>query len=171
MRNVENKYDKLHNGNCIRTFTGLYIDVFNPTIDMICIEDIAHGLSNVCRFAGQISEFYSVASHSICVSNNVLKEHRLQALLHDASEAYLGDMPSPIKRMFPDYKNVEKNLMLVISEKFGINHILHPDVKESDKKVLQIEWEWFVNKNNNYKISTIGCQKELFLERFNKLYR
>lgn len=153
---MNNKYQNLHQGNCIRTFTGLYIDVFNPTPEMICIDDIAHGLSNVCRFAGQISRFYSVAQHSLMVCNSVEKEYKMQALLHDASEAYLGDMPSPIKRMFPEYKNVEQNLMSVIAEKFGFEKDLHNCVKQADKFALEHEWEWFVNRNKDYALNSFS---------------
>ena len=165
------KYDNLHAGNCIRTFTGLYIDVFNPTPDMICIEDIAHGLSNVCRFAGQIPEFYSVAQHSVVVHNYVNKEHRLQALLHDASEAYLGDMPSPIKRKFSEYKKVEENLMKVIAEKFGFDHELHPSVKEADKKVLEQEWEYFVKGSKEDPIWIWEIPEQHFISTFNQIKR
>ena len=162
-------YENLHAGNHIRTFTGLYIDVFDPTPDMICIEDIAHGLSNVCRFAGQIPEFYSVAHHSVLVHNRVQKEFRLQALLHDASEAYLGDMPSPIKRKLPAYKNVEKKLMKVIADKFGFDHKLHYSVKEADKNVLEMEWEYFVNGNEENTIWPISDIKKYFLWCFNEI--
>lgn len=168
---MNSKYDNLHSGNCIRTFTGLYIDVFNPTPDMICIEDIAHGLSNVCRFAGQIPEFYSVAQHSVVVHNYVNKEHRLQALLHDASEAYLGDMPSPIKRKLPEYKKVEENLMKVISEKFDFDHNLHPSVKEADKKVLEKEWEYFIKGNKENPIWIWERPEQHFLSTFNQIKR
>jgi len=166
---MTDKYQKLHAGNCIRTFTGLYIDVFNPTPDMICIEDIAHGLNNVCRFAGQIREFYSVAQHSVNVCSMVPLELKLQALLHDASEAYLGDMPSPIKRNFPEYKKVEHNLMKVIAEKFGFDHELHPQVKEADKKALENEWEYFVKDNMDIPLHPWIFPNRVFISIFNKI--
>ncbi len=77
----------------IATSTGKHIDFVNITPDQICIEDIARGLSNECRFAGQLESFYSVAQHSVYVSQIVPPEYALEALLHDAAEAYIKDIP------------------------------------------------------------------------------
>jgi len=91
--------ENLFTPNCIRTFTGKYVNVFEPTLEMICIEDIAHALSMQCRFGGHLPYFYSVAQHSIncsfLVDTPCLK---LEVLMHDASEAYLLGIPSPIKK-------------------------------------------------------------------------
>ena len=111
--------ENLFTPGCIRTFTGLYIDVFEPKPEMICIEDIAHGLSMQCRFGGQLPKFYSVAQHSIHCSEIVSDHLKLEALLHDASEAYLLDIPSPIKNRMPEYKAVEDRLMKAIAAKLG----------------------------------------------------
>ena len=77
----------------IATSTEKHIDFVNITPDQICIEDIARGLSNECRFAGQLESFYSVAQHSVYVSQIVPPEYALEALLHDAAEAYIKDIP------------------------------------------------------------------------------
>lgn len=138
--------------NQIRTFTGKYIDIINPTVDQIDIRDIAHGLSMQCRFAGQIPEFYSVAQHSMYVATkarfNDRKENELMLLLHDASEAYIGDIAKPIKENLPDYIRIEENLMAKIGEKFGFEW--PPDTKEKERldnidyEELQNEWRYFM---------------------------
>ena len=128
-----------YNECCIETFTGKYINCGNPRLDDICIEDIAHGLSMECRFGRQLPEFYSVAQHSIECSKIVSHEHKLAALLHDASEAYLGDMASPTKKQLPDYKRMEAKLMTAIAKKFGFEYPLHKEVKAADLELLFLE--------------------------------
>ena len=81
----------------ILTYTGRRYWPASPVTDHVCAEDIARGLSLTCRFAGQCQHFYSVAEHSINVMRLVPQEHKLCALLHDAPEAYLGDMSRPLK--------------------------------------------------------------------------
>ena len=123
----------------IATSTGKYIDFVNITPDQICIEDIARGMSNMCRFAGQLENFYSVAQHSVYVSQIVPPEYALEALLHDATEAYMGDIASPLKAMLPDYKAVEKRIEAVIREKFGLPPIMTVDVHYADLVMLATE--------------------------------
>lgn len=81
----------------IQTFSGRQFFPLEPRVEDVCIEDIAHGLSNLCRYAGHCECFYSVAQHCLLVSRVVPREHALRGLLHDASEAYLIDVPRPIK--------------------------------------------------------------------------
>lgn len=126
--------------NKIRTVTGKYIDLLDITPDDIDIEDIAYGLAHTARFAGQTRTFFSVAEHSIAVSMEVPIAHKIEALLHDASEAYIGDMPTPIKNRMPDYKYVESCIMEAVAKKFGISWPLSEIVKAADKKVLEQEW-------------------------------
>ena len=99
------------------------------------IEDIAHALSNVCRYTGHCHSFYSVAEHSILVALLVPKHKRLWALLHDASEAYLADMASPVKQLLPEYKALEHRIMVRIAKKFGL-----PDRFWEDKDIKQADW-------------------------------
>lgn len=164
--------ENLYTPNCIRTFTGIYMNVFEPTIDMICIEDIAHALSNQCRFGGHLPEFYSVAQHSLLCSQLVSDKYKLQALLHDASEAYLLDIPSPIKRSLSNYKEIEDKLMLLIAEKFGFNYPLEKPVKNIDKKLLELEWNTLMLRNNpigNFTCWSSAYAKINFLDMFNRL--
>ena len=103
----------------IRTNSGLYMNVFEPTLEMIRIEDIAHALASLPRFGGHLNRHYSVAQHSVmCAMRAATIEDKRAALLHDGSEAYILDIPTPIKAKLPDYKMYENNLMLKIAEKF-----------------------------------------------------
>lgn len=123
----------------IETWSGLDLYLPDPDLESICIEDIAHALSKICRFAGHVDRFYSVAEHSINVSLIVPRELRLQALLHDATEAYICDIPTPFKRMIPEYKVLEDNLWEAISRKYGVDFELHKEVKWADRTLLLTE--------------------------------
>ena len=85
-----------------------------PRIDKVAIEDIAHGLAFQCRFNGQTCDFYSVAQHSLIVADLVPESHRLAALLHDAAEAYLGDMVKPLKVLMPEFSGIEDKVTALI---------------------------------------------------------
>jgi 5'-deoxynucleotidase YfbR-like HD superfamily hydrolase len=124
------------NGDWFQTFTGRKFYVFDPRIDDIDLEDIAHSLANTCRFNGHTWSFYSVAQHSIHACNvfgdlvegtEFEYNHRayLCALLHDATEAYVGDLIRPIKRSLPDYKVAERNIWTCILKKFGLWETWH----------------------------------------------
>ena len=120
----------------IETYSGEKFYFLNPTEDSIHIKDIAHALANKCRFAGHCSDFYSVAEHSYIVSILVEPHLALEGLLHDASEAYLEDIPRPIKPYFKEYKGFEDKIMGVISKKFGISFPESPEVKVADSVQL-----------------------------------
>lgn len=109
----------------LRTFTGKRFDPLVPRYEDICIEDIAHSLSNMCRFAGHTSRFYGVAQHSVYVSAimggyGMDRRAQLVGLLHDASEAYLVDVPRPVKitPQFEFYRSLEHHLEEMIYAKF-----------------------------------------------------
>ena len=132
--------ENLYTPNCIRTYTGIYMNVFEPTAEMICIEDIAHALSNICRFGGHLPEFYSVGQHSVFCSKIAGDEHKLEALMHDAAEAYILDMSRPIKQGLSNYKEIEDRLMRLIADKFGFSYPLSEAVKGVDNDMLELEW-------------------------------
>lgn len=114
----------------------------------ICIEDIAAALSKCCRFTGHTKKFYSVAEHSFFVSLLVPDNLKLAALLHDASEAYLSDIASPVKQLLPEYKILEEKIMSQIASKFKLpNHFwILPEIKEADKKQLHKEAKTLLSK-------------------------
>lgn len=124
----------------IITQSGKHFDFLDISPDAICIEDIACALSNLCRFTGQLQDFYSVAQHSVHVSYLVPPSFALDALLHDAAEAYIGDCSSPLKALLPDYQEIEKRVELAIARKFGIRTLgKWPEVKHADLVMLATE--------------------------------
>jgi uncharacterized protein len=110
-------------GPSIQTFTGRRFYQLDPKPDDISILDIAHALSNQCRFSGHLTEFYSVAEHCIHVSELLPEWLKFAGLLHDASEAYLIDMPSPIKKntiLGAEFRKIEDGIHLAIAAKFSL---------------------------------------------------
>jgi len=177
------------------TFTGRVIDVFDPQPEDINIQDIAHGLSNICRFAGQSGFFYSVAQHSGYVSrilDDKSVDVQLWGLMHDAAEAYIGDIPLPIKLAIPEFKVIEDKLLRVIADKFGMQWFGDsgvPDyVDKIDKKMAYTEArqllpaaEWAKYKGNKYPLTagfpdmmiqpmTPDQAEQAFLMTFSRLY-
>ncbi len=132
----------MRNGDWILTYTGVEFWPIDPRPEDVCIEDIAHALSMQCRYAGHTSQFYSVAEHCVRVTTLVPPEDQLWALLHDASEAYLVDLPRPIKRyteIGKHYRVAEDALMRVICDRFGLPHEEPPSVKRADQAMLCVE--------------------------------
>jgi hypothetical protein len=129
-------------GDWMQTFTGRQFWPLDPRADEIHIEDIAHSLSLQCRFAGHVREFYSVAEHSWRVSQICNPGHALPGLLHDAAEAYLVDLPRPIKHFSTlgnEYRKIENYLMTCIATRFNLGAPPPLDIKVSDDFMLR--WE------------------------------
>jgi len=125
-------------GPQIQLRSGRYFDLLNPDPALINISDIAHSLSNLCRFTGHVVEYFSVAQHSVFVSQIVPKEYALEGLLHDAAEAYVGDMASPLKALLPDYKTIECRVEEAIAKAFNIQIGLRC-IKQADLVMLATE--------------------------------
>lgn len=125
----------------IQTFSGKRFTPTNPNPDSIVIQDIAHSLSMQCRFSGHVKRFYSVAQHSVLVSYLCNNEDSLWGLLHDATEAYLIDIPRPLKRSgkFDAYLEFEKNMQTAICRRFGLIDKEPPSVKKADTILLATE--------------------------------
>jgi hypothetical protein len=127
-------------GAWIQTHTGRRFHYADPRIDEIHIEDIAHALGMLCRYAGHVSQFFSVAEHSVLVSRQFADPQlRLIGLLHDATEAYCVDIPRPLKRMLPEYEAYEDRLWCVIAEKFGLPSAIPTEIHEMDTRMLMTE--------------------------------
>ena len=125
----------------IQTATGKQFWPMDPRPEDIDIRDIAHHLSHVCRYSGACNWHYSVAQHSVLVSQCVPPEDALYGLLHDASEAYLHDLPKPLKNLpeFAFYRAAERRLELVIAEVFGLPTEMPESVKLADLRMLPTE--------------------------------
>ena len=126
-------------GGWIRTFSGKQVYPFDPDVSMIAIEDIGWALSCIPRFNGHTREPYSVAQHSVMVAMYSPKQHRLHALLHDASEAYLCDIPSPLKPYFAGYQAFEEKLQATIYKRFSLYPQIPEEVHDVDRKMLVTE--------------------------------
>tara|TARA_R110001592_G_scaffold65634_2_gene201204 strand:- start:299 stop:853 length:555 start_codon:yes stop_codon:yes gene_type:complete len=123
----------------ILTATGQQFDLVNPTPEMVRPEDIAHSLSRLCRFNGHTPMHYSVAEHSMRVAQQVPEAYQLEALLHDATEAYVGDMVRPLKQMLPGYQEIERRIWLAICERFDLEPILPTCIHHADMVLLATE--------------------------------
>lgn len=127
------------NEPCITTRSGRQVSLLNPQYSQIDIGDIAHGLAYQCRFNGHTSRFYSIAQHSLMVAS-ILPDHlKMAGLLHDAAEAYVGDVVQPLKVLLPDYQMYENRFTQVIGQRFNVNLYHHPEVKQADLIALATE--------------------------------
>ena len=123
----------------VSTFCGNRFYPLVPHIDQVDIEDIAHGLAYQCRFNGQTREFYSVAQHSLAVAELVAPHQRMAALLHDAAEAYLGDMVKPLKVLLPAFAVLEERVTDIIARAFEIDFSDYAPIKRADLIALATE--------------------------------
>jgi 5'-deoxynucleotidase YfbR-like HD superfamily hydrolase len=144
-------------GPYLQTVSGRWVNPFDPDPDQLDADDIARALANQCRFGGHCRTFYSIAQHSVIVSELVEQrggavEDVFAALMHDASEAYLGDMPHPLKHRSPlgeAFKEAERHLEHALREHFGIKADV-PEIKRADRALLATErrafsdesWPW-----------------------------
>ncbi len=126
-------------GDWIQTWGGGLFYPLDPRPEEIHIEDIAHALSLICRFNGHCDRFYSVAQHSVMIACMASPENALWGLLHDAAECYVADMPRPVKRCIPGYKEIEAGVELAVAQKFGLPEIMPPQIKELDHAMLALE--------------------------------
>jgi hypothetical protein len=139
-------------GPTILLHSGAYFSFEEPELSDFTLEDIAHGLAMTCRFAGQCPRFYSVAEHSVHVSRLVASKLAWDALMHDAAEAFICDMPKPLKELLPEYKLIEKRVERAIAARFGLRIPMPPEIKLADVQMLRAEqvqlmrnddaWHW-----------------------------
>src|SRR6201989_2979263 len=133
-------------GPYLQTVSGRCVNPFDPDPHQIDAGDIARALANQCRFGGHCRVFYSVAQHAVIVSELVEQrggdaEDVFAALMHDAAEAYLGDMPHPLKHRSPlgtAFKSADAHLEAAIRDRFGIRADV-PEIKHADRAPLATE--------------------------------
>jgi len=169
----------------LTTWSGRQIDLVDPSPDDVHIVDIATALSRECRYAGHASHFYSVAQHSVLCSRIVPQELAIEALLHDAAEAYIKDIPAPLKRQLPDYKEIEARFDCAIRAHFGLPETPSPAVKEADNILLATEVRDLFPPGSMLHEFTVAAEpmngriwplapetaKDQFMDRFNYLMR
>ncbi len=122
---------------CISTYNGHIFDPTDPKPEDLCLEDVAHALSRICRANGHLRDFYSVARHSLHASYEAEQRGcgvrvQLLALLHDAAESYIGDMTRPLRRRFPDFTEVERRLQTLLFSKLAV-----PDFTEAECRAVK----------------------------------
>ncbi|MCC7374290.1 MAG: hypothetical protein IT581_06525 [Verrucomicrobiales bacterium] len=123
----------------ILTASGRYFDFTAPEPFEFKIEDIAHALSRLCRFGGHTKKFYSVAQHAVHVSYIVPESLEMEGLLHDAAEAFVGDMVRPLKALMPEFKAIEDRIYAAIAEQYRIPSQMSSEVKRADLVLLATE--------------------------------
>lgn len=175
----------------ITTVSGKKFFIRHPERSEICIEDIAHALSNVCRFAGHTKHFYSVAQHAILVSDlcGMTEIERFRGLNHDNSEAYICDLPSPYKNLTElgaHYKKFEDAVTDSINKAIGIDTCMTETVKWADRTALLVEkrqllpkevvWSWENDWIDKYQLPEVEIvpmtpeeSEQKFLENFYSL--
>lgn len=169
-------------GDWIQTHSGRRFWPLDPRAEEVCIDDIAHALSLLCRFGGHCDRFYSVAEHSLYVADHCDGD-ALWGLLHDASEAYVQDLARPFKRMLPEYCSAEQRVQLAVCERFGLSPVMPDRVKRVDRAILTDERRVLMSGSDQPWTTdgdplgvVIGCYqpttaKVLFLEKFHRLMR
>ena len=174
----------------IVTYTGVRYSLLNPRVEDVRIEDIAHHLSNICRYTGACRKFYSVAQHSWHVSFLCDPECAIEGLNHDSTEAYLTDVSGPLKHthIMSGYRDLEKEHHGIICTALDISPYMHPSIKEADLRMYftevrdlmppHPEWEITTNegtaaKSNPYEFVINPLPPEtaerLFLSRYYEL--
>lgn len=126
-------------GPKILLLSGEYFDIAEPEASAFQVSDIAHALGNICRFTGHPERFYSVAEHSVICSHMVPPEDAMAALMHDAAEAFIGDVSAPLKSLLPDYMAVTHRVEQAVWSRLGLPLTLPPSVKIADRRALAVE--------------------------------
>ncbi len=151
------------------TYTGKTFDFDDPKVD---IEDIAYSLSQICRFGGHCRPFYSVAEH--CIAMSYLCKHKRWGLMHDAAEAYTGDIITPLKSKLKEIRTIEDRILLEVASTFGLEWPIPLEVKEKDQTMYRMEKRVVLDGCVfNSIVSPRGDMRlveTLFLSRFKELF-
>lgn len=146
---------RVSRGAWMQTFTQRRFYVWDPRADEVVVEDIAHSLSLICRYNGHTPRHVSVAQHSVMLSMALeltgFPEHALWGLMHDAAEAYVGDMTRPMKVTLGDcFADVEEGVLRVIAERFGLPMPMPPAVHDADDRMLATEARLFFTGSESW---------------------
>lgn len=137
-----------HRGDWMQTHTGVAFYPLSPRAEDVSPLDIAHSLAMQCRYNGHVKRFYSVAEHCVLMADFIIdgsdirdaetaRELALWALLHDAAEAYIGDMVRPLKLHMPAFRRADDDVTAVIADRFGlVSRTIPPEVKAIDTRIL-----------------------------------
>ena len=163
--------------NMIETYTGRFVDPFDLRPEDVDIRDIAYVLSGEWRFGGHCHPRYSDAQHCLNVAElldlwYMPKDIRLQGLLHDASEAYLRDIPSPVKQgeQLSGYRELEKKILGIIANAFGVFFPFNRDVKQADGILAWVEGSMLMHSNCTTWIA-YKEKGEGIIDRYGHLFR
>ena len=130
----------------IQTYSGLKFHIFHPSPEEVSLRDIAKALAQSCRFNGHTTQFYSVAEHCTIVAEALIQigvespDMILQALLHDSAEAYISDIPKPVKtHLSPEMMQIENRILSVIMSKYSLPFPIHTTIQATDVAILLVE--------------------------------
>jgi uncharacterized protein len=160
----------------IQTLSGKQFSLFQPTPEMIDIRDIAAGLSNKGHFSGLTPSFFSIAQHCVMVCDefSFMAPYndpglKLLALMHDAAEAYIGDMIKPLKVRIPQFAEIEESIMNAICAKYGMDYSSLHLIKSTDLFIQEVEYNAFYRGSSITYMNPEQARK-VFLDRFNEYY-
>lgn len=160
----------------IQTISGKQFNLFAPTPDMIDIRDVAAGLANKGHFSGLTPTFFSIAQHCVMVCDefsfwdfSIDPKLKLLALLHDAAEAYIGDMIKPLKVRIPQFVEIEENIMKAICAKYSLDFSSLHLIKSTDLFIQEVEYNAFYNQGRITYMNPQQAKLE-FLDRFKVYY-
>lgn len=173
----------------IQTVSGRVVNPLLMDINDVHMGDIAHALSQIVRFTGHCSQPYTVAQHCVHVSYLCNPVFAKEALLHDAAEAYLNDLNTPVKKELSRYRDIEDDLLRVIYRKYGLAEGLPKDVKDADETMFRLEclrffpngsplWLAYKLKAEEYTKSSVKIERVLdhqearlaFITRYEELF-
>jgi uncharacterized protein len=171
-------------GDWTETYSGHQFWALDPDPEDVHIEDIAHALSQLCRFGGHCRDFYSVAQHAVLVSRIVPPTDALWGLLHDAAEAYVVDVPRPLKHLsqFKGYRAIERLVMITICHRFNLVSFIQPEsVTKADDQALATEARDLMKQHYDWRLTATPLPdpiqpcppaeaEQAFLARFKELW-